>query len=99
VGRKQLHTPRSRVCAALRHLWLRSRERSAAIKREGNCCEACGVKGGKRDGQEIVIHAHHVDGVEWEDILDNIYAHLLVNPERISVLCSTCHAVQHEPPK
>ena len=34
MGKKLLTTPRSRVKAALRQVWLRSRERAAALKRE-----------------------------------------------------------------
>lgn len=89
-------TPRSRLRSTLRQLWLRSRERAEAIKMAGNCCEECGAKGSKAKGREVAIEVHHRDGIEWENILDYIYRHVLVDPSRLAVLCKKCHDAQHE---
>ena len=52
MGKKLPTTPRSRVRSALRKLWLSSRERSAALKREEYCCEVCSVKQSTAKGRE-----------------------------------------------
>lgn len=95
MGKRLSSTPRSRVRAALRQLWLRSRERAAAIKREGNCCEECGAKGSKAKGREVAIEVHHLDGIIWEQIVDYVYRHLLVDPSALEVLCKACHEKRH----
>ena len=43
-SRKKPVTPRSKVRAALTMLFLRSRERAVAIKRDKNTCTVCGIK-------------------------------------------------------
>ncbi len=96
MGKKSPSTPRSRVRSALRALWLRSRERAAAIKRECGCCESCGIKQSVAKGREVKVHVHHRDGVEWENILDYIYRHLLCDPNHLEVLCKSCHDSQHD---
>lgn len=94
--KKQPSTPRSRVRATLRQLWLRSRERAAAVKRESNCCESCGAKGSKAKGKEVAIEVHHLNGVpNWDHIIDTVYRHLLCNPKDLMVLCKTCHDQLH----
>lgn len=95
MTRKKLTTPRSRVRSALRQCWLRSRERAAAIKRENGCCEVCGKKQSAAKGREVKLEIHHTDGVEWDKILDYIYRHLLVSPDKLTVLCTDCHAETH----
>lgn len=93
MGRRLPHTPRSQIRSALRRqVWLRSRERTAAIKRAGNTCEMCGRKGSRAKGREVKIEVHHADGIEWEHILDYIYRHLLPHPDNLNVLCKECHA-------
>lgn len=92
MGKKLPTTPRSRVRAALRQLWLRSRERAAAIKREQNTCECCGKKGSVAKGREVKIEVHHLEGIQWDRIIEYIYRHILVNPDALEVLCKECHA-------
>ena len=91
MGKKLLSTPRSRVKAAIRQVWLRSRERAAAIKRESNTCEHCRTKGSVAKGREVRIEVHHLDGIQWEQIIDYIYRHVLVDPAHLEVLCKECH--------
>jgi hypothetical protein len=43
MSKRKPSTPRSKVRAALRQLWLRSRERAAACKAESYTCEECNV--------------------------------------------------------
>jgi len=96
MGKRLPGTPRSRVRSALRRLWLRSRERAAAIKRENGCCELCGKKQSKAKGREVKLEVHHNNGIEWELMVDYVYRHLLCSPDHLTVYCSDCHAKEHE---
>jgi predicted HNH restriction endonuclease len=96
MGKKQAGTPRSRVRSALRKLWLSSRERAAALKAAGYCCDACGVKQSKAKGQEQAVEVHHTAMiVAWEQIIDSIFQHILVHPAGLQVLCPDCHDEHH----
>ena len=94
-GRHKLpSTPRSRVRAALSQLFLRSRERAAAIKRTGNCCEACGAKFRAKataNGPECRGTVHHLDGGAIDEVMDLIFSRLLCDPARLRPLCGPCH--------
>lgn len=84
-------TPRSQVRSALRRLWLRSRERQAALKRDGYRCQECGIKQSKAKGREVKCEVHHLNGIEWELIIDYIFRHILVDPKELGTLCKDCH--------
>jgi hypothetical protein len=97
MSRKLPTTPRSRVKNALRALWLRSRERAAAIRREHNTCQRCGAKGSVAKGREVSIQVHHRDGIgNWETVVDAVFRGILVDPLRLDVLCRECHSETHE---
>lgn len=85
-------TPRSQVRSALRQLWLRSRERQATLKRDGYKCVDCGVKQSKAKGRQVKVEVDHLNGIEWEQILDYIYRHLIVSPDQMEAVCKGCHA-------
>ena len=90
-------TPLSIITHALRLLWLRSRERAAAVKREGNCCESCHRKGSKAKGREVAIEVHHRrDDIDWKGIAGYLRRNLLCEPDKLVVLCSACHAREHD---
>jgi len=95
VKRKSDITPNSRIKAALHKLWLQSRERAAAIRRDGYTCQHCGVKQSTAKGKERKVVVHHLDGVEWENILAYIRRHLLVEPRKLVTLCPDCHKREH----
>jgi predicted HNH restriction endonuclease len=96
MGKRLPSTPRSRVRAALRRLWLRSRERAAALQAEGYTCEECNRKQSKAKGKRVDIEVHHLDGVDWEYLINEVYRVLLVNPDRLTVLCKRCHEDLHK---
>ena len=96
MGKRKEGTPRSRVRSALRQLWLRSRERAAAIKREGGCCEVCGKKQSVAKGKEVKLEIHHRHGVDWEELIDRVYQSLLCHPDDLEVLCKDCHDKEHD---
>ena len=95
MGKKLPTTPRSRIRSALRQVWLRSRERAAAIKRENGCCERCGAKQSAAKGKEVKLQVHHKNGVLWEELIDLVFRYLLCDPKDLEVLCEKCHAAEH----
>lgn len=96
MPRKLPNTPRSRVRSALRMLWMRSRERAAALKRERNTCQRCGVKASKAKGREVDVVVHHLEMVDWDEIIDLVMSRLLCHPDKLEVLCPACHDKEHE---
>jgi len=92
MGKKVEYTPRSRIRQALRQLWLRSRERQAAIKRDEYTCQACGKKQSKAKGNEFSVEVHHRDGIaNWDAVMDSVYQHILCHPDNLVTLCKPCH--------
>ena len=96
MGKRLPNTPRSRVRASLRQLWLRSRERAACLKRDGYVCQTCGKKQSKAKGKEVAVCVHHIDGIDWDGLIDLVFERLLVNPDRLETLCEKCHDHVHE---
>jgi predicted HNH restriction endonuclease len=92
MGKKLLTTPRSRVRQAIRQLWLRSRERAAAIKRDKYTCQKCGKKQSKAKGKEQKVEVHHKDNIaNWEAVIDAVFQYILCELERLETLCPDCH--------
>ncbi len=87
-------TPRSQIRSALRQLWLRSRERAAALKRDGYTCveDGCGRKQSRAKGREVYVEVDHLDGISWELMIDYIQRHLLVPAEKLETVCKEHHA-------
>ena len=42
-------------------------------------------------GKEFKVQVHHLEGIDWEDMVNLIYAHILVSPSRLTTLCPDCH--------
>lgn len=97
MGKKLLITPRSKIRATLRQLWLRSRERAVAIKRDGYTCQRCGRKQSVAKGREFKVQVHHLNNIaNWETIIDSIYDNLLCDPKYLVTMCKECHDKEHE---
>ena len=97
MGKRLPHTPSSQIRNALRQLWLRSRERAAAVKREHNTCQRCGAKGSVARGREVKIEVHHKEGIaNWEEAISSIRKHILTDPDGLEVLCKECHKQETE---
>jgi predicted HNH restriction endonuclease len=94
MGRRKPSTPRSRVTHALRQLWLRSRERAAAIKATGHTCIDCGAKQSVAKGREVKIEVHHEPQIDWSGIVDLIFDRILNAPQ--VPVCKDCHKKRHE---
>jgi len=88
-------TTKSQIKSSLRHLWLRSRERAAALKREGYCCERCGIKQSMARGKEVKVQVHHRELINWEAIFRYLRRTLLCRASKLEVLCTSCHNEHH----
>ena len=96
MGKKLPYTPNSRIKSTLHRLWLHSRERAATVKRDNYTCQICHGKQSKRKGHEFKIECHHINGVQWGDMIRYIRENLLVDPDDMIVLCPTCHKKTHK---
>ena len=94
MGKRKPTTPRSRVRSALRQCWLRSRERAAALKRDNYTCVDCNIRQTKAKGREVSVEVDHLDGVDWERLIDLVYKRLLVSPDRLETVCKSCHIIR-----
>ena len=93
MGKRLPYTPRSKIRNVLRrYIWLRSRERAAALKREKYHCQNCKRKQSKAKGKELSLEVHHLDGAHLEYIIDEIYKYLLCHIDRLMPLCVECHS-------
>jgi predicted HNH restriction endonuclease len=80
------------VRAAIRQLWLRSRERAAALKRDQYTCQRCGKKQSKAKGKEQAVEVHHQEGIcNWEEVIDIIFKEILCDPVFLETVCPDCH--------
>jgi len=91
MGKRQPGTPKSQIRSALRQLWLRSRERASALKRDGYCCQSCGVKQSTAKGKEQKVLVHHINGIDWFEMVEHIQEKLLQTPDQLTTLCPRCH--------
>lgn len=91
MGKRKPNTPRSKIRQALRKLWLQSRERAAALKRDQYTCQKCGKKQSKAKGREVKVEEHHLEPIEWEELIDMVADRLLVPPDKLQTLCVECH--------
>lgn len=96
MGKRLPHTPTSQIRSAIRKLWLRSRERACALKREKYCCERCGIKQSKRKGKEVSVQVHHKNGIDWQEVIDYIRNNVLCKPEDLEIVCDNCHKEHHK---
>jgi 5-methylcytosine-specific restriction endonuclease McrA len=96
MGKKLSTTPRSRLRSALRQVWLRGRERQAALKRDNYTCVRCGAKQSRAVGREVSVNVHHKKPINWDGLLRLIYdSGLMVAPEGLETLCVECHSKDH----
>lgn len=88
-------TSKTHIVHMLRKLWLRSAERSFALKREGYSCEECGVKKSMAKGKEQKIEVHHKEGIgNWDEVIEKIREQILCDPDHLEVLCPRCHGMK-----
>ena len=62
-------------------------------------CEVCGKKGRAKDtknGPKCVLHAHHIDGINWDGLVDLYRRRVLCPPDRLKIVCTDCHKEMHD---
>lgn len=97
MGKRQPNTPRSQIRSALRKLFLRSRERASALKRDEYTCQCCHTKQSRAKGKEFYVEVHHKEGVlNWDKLFDAVCEYLLCDPSKMEVLCKECHSKETE---
>ena len=94
MAKKKGNTPRSRIRAAIRNLWLHSRERAKALKDSGYRCVRCGVKQSAAKGKGVKLQVHHDPPIDWDGLIDLIDKRILSVPQY--PLCKDCHKKEHE---
>lgn len=93
MPKKLPYTPNSQIKSALRRLFLRSRERAAALKRDKYTCR-CGAKQSRAKGKEVYVEVHHRKGVcNWPELYIAIRKYLLCSPADMETLCRECHGI------
>jgi hypothetical protein len=92
MGRRLPYTPNSKIKNSLRKLFLQSRERGVAIKRDKYICQICGAKQSKAKGREVKVEVHHKEGVmNWDEIYKIVRQYLLCDPSLLETQCYDCH--------
>ena len=87
-----VRTPRSRIKGMLRQIFLKSKERGEALKRDLYTCQKCGVKQSRAVGHEQSVQVHHTKGIEvWDDVIELIATDILCDIEFLQTLCPDCH--------
>jgi len=99
MGKKLPYTPNSKIRSALRVLWMRSRERSTALKNTDYCCSVCGVKQSGAKGREVRLAVHHLEHIDWEGLFNDIRRRLLHDPKMLAPVCKDCHKEIHDKEK
>jgi len=98
MPKKSLNTTNSQIKAALRQLFLRSRERGRRIKGDNYTCQKCGAKQSKAKGKELYVEVHHKKPIDsdWDIMFKCIRNYLLVHPDEMVTLCKECHKNAHK---
>jgi predicted HNH restriction endonuclease len=84
-------TPNATIRGRINKLFLRSPERSEALKRDGYSCQECGVKQSKKKGFEQKVQVHHIKGKVWDEVIKLIREEILCDPKFLKTLCPSCH--------
>jgi 5-methylcytosine-specific restriction endonuclease McrA len=95
MKKREDYTPNSKIVAAIRQLWMRSRERNMAMKQANYTCQNCGARQSVAKGKEVKLHVHHKKGIDWKGISALIRDRVLQRPEDYEVLCIDCHKKEH----
>ena len=90
MAKKLPYTPKSKITSPIRRIWLYSRERKAALNRD-KVCQCC--------GSDKALHVHHIEPIgkkAWDEIVKLVRKHILVSPDKLTVLCKRCHKIVHK---
>ena len=98
MGKRLPYTPKSNIMAAIRRLFLRSREHQTVLKRDNYSCCRCGVKRSKAKGREQNVEVHHKKAEfnkRFKELERLIRELILVSPDEMETLCKECHLKEH----
>ena len=95
MGKKLEYTTNSVIRAALRRLFMRSRERAKTLREGKYTCRACNIKQSVAKGREVAVRVHHRSGIKWDGIFKAIAESGLLNQSDMEVLCADCHKEEH----
>lgn len=84
-------TKKAIIVSGLRNIWLRSKERSNRLKLDDYTCKHCNRKQSKAKGQEFKVQVHHVNGIEWDELVQLLRDKLLQDESCLLTLCKECH--------
>ena len=85
MGKRLPYTPNSRIKAALRQLFLRSRERAKCLKDAKYTCK-CGAKQSRAKGKEVYVEVHHKEGIcNWAELYSVVREYLLCDPKKMEM--------------
>jgi len=97
MGKRVEYTPKSRITSALRTVWMRSRERAAAIKQTNGHCVTCNAKQTSAKGRVVKLQVHHAyHRPNWDRIIKVVMEELLQTPDQLWPMCKGCHVELHE---
>ena len=92
MGKKLPYTPKSKIAGWIRRGWTQSRERAKVIKEAKYTCGQCGRKQSRAKGKEVKIEVHHIDKINWENVIRIVREEVLDKPQE--VLCKDCHRLE-----
>ena len=69
--KKLEYTPNSQIRSALRRLFLCSRERNSALRRDNYTCQRCGKKKSVAKGRVVKVQVHHKLSIDWDGVFDD----------------------------
>jgi hypothetical protein len=96
MGKKSRFTTNTKIRSALRQLFLRSRERGEAIKRDKYTC-SCGAKQSRAKGREVYVEVHHKENIlNWDKLFEAVRKYLLCHPDELETKCKECHKKEHK---
>jgi hypothetical protein len=58
-------------------------------------CERCGCALDLTGKRAEKPHVHHIEGVQWQEIYRLVKEQLLVDKEKLLVVCKRCHKEIH----
>jgi hypothetical protein len=90
-GTEYTPTRRGWLKGKLRQIFLQSKERSFAVKRDHYTCQICGAKQSTAKGREVKIQVHHLNGIDWNGFVDRFMEQVLCDPKYLQTLCTYCH--------
>jgi len=92
MGKKLPYTPASRIATWIRRGWTQSRENAKAKKDANYSCCRCGRKQSMAKGRVVKIEVHHIDKINWENVIRVVREEVLDKPQE--VLCRDCHKIE-----